>query len=472
MKKLLLFAFAGLTIFSACKKDDDEVSRLEINQGKTTITGNTINMIVWDKCSLIVKPFPENTTPEIYIWSSSNPDIVSLELSGPKLKNCCKVTALKDGETDITVSTENGINASCHIVISEVEITKIELNNNDVELLIGENKELTAKVTPDNASFKDLSYISSDKSVAKVGANGIIEALKPGECQIKVSNHDGKITAICNVKVIPNEVTNLILNQNKLNIEQGDTYKFETTIEPTIATDKTVTWVSSDENIAKIDADGTLTAVNVGECTITATSSNVEVKDECSVKVIPVSVKGLELNKTSSKILIGSNETLTATILPSNANNKKVSWGTSNATVAIVDNGVVTGLSAGNATITVTAEDGGFIQTCEITVGGMEMFMLAENGSITTTFTNAGVFSSCKCELSNNSNVDVYIKNVAIDGSTLPVEQSLGSYQKYSTTIYTNTANNVVWTIEYNGVEYSVYSTFNSTIGLNDLFGW
>jgi len=81
-----------------------------------------------------------------------------------------------------------------------------------------------------------------------------------------------------------------------------------------------------------------------------------------------VAVTGVSLNEDTASVAVGNTTTLTATVEPSNATNKTVSWSTSDEDVATVDGGVVTGIGAGTATITVTTADGGFTDTCEVTV--------------------------------------------------------------------------------------------------------
>lgn len=81
-----------------------------------------------------------------------------------------------------------------------------------------------------------------------------------------------------------------------------------------------------------------------------------------------MAVAGVSLNKATTTIAVGNTETLVATVTPANADDKSVSWTSSDDTVATVSNGVVEGAAAGTATITVTTTDGGFTDTCEVTV--------------------------------------------------------------------------------------------------------
>ncbi|HEJ7989704.1 TPA: Ig domain-containing protein [Serratia liquefaciens] len=81
-----------------------------------------------------------------------------------------------------------------------------------------------------------------------------------------------------------------------------------------------------------------------------------------------MAVSGVTLNKTTTSLAVGANETLTATVAPADATNKEITWSTSDAAKATVDNGKVTGVAAGTATITVTTEDGDKTASCAVTV--------------------------------------------------------------------------------------------------------
>ena len=167
------------------------------------------------------------------------------------------------------------------------------------------------------------------------------------------------------------KVTKVELNKTSLTLNVGDEETLIPTITPDNATDKSVTWESSDTNIATVDTNGVVTAVAPGTATITVTTVDGGYKDTCPVTVTaaPVPVTGVSLNKDSLALGVGDSETLTATVKPEDATNKAVTWTSSNSTVATVDqNGVVTAVAPGTATITVTTVDGGFTAICTVTV--------------------------------------------------------------------------------------------------------
>ncbi len=165
------------------------------------------------------------------------------------------------------------------------------------------------------------------------------------------------------------KVTDVSLDKTSLDLEVGDSETLTATITPSDATNQKVTWTSSNTNVATVDENGKVTAVGAGTATITATAADGSGEfATCEVTVTQISVTGVTLDQTSLTLTEGETGTLTATVEPSNATDKSVTWTTSDESVATVANGVVTAVGAGTATITVKTQDGGFTDTCEVTV--------------------------------------------------------------------------------------------------------
>ncbi|MDU5110909.1 MAG: Ig-like domain-containing protein, partial [Clostridium sp.] len=141
--------------------------------------------------------------------------------------------------------------------------------------------------------------------------------------------------------VIP--VTSVTLNKVKESLLKGNTTTLVATINPSNATNKGVTWSSSNNSVAKVDQNGRVTAVGKGTATITVTTKDGSKKATCTITVTEeskpslVPVQSVTLNKTKESLLESKTTTLTATINPSNATNKGVTWSSSNKSVATVD---------------------------------------------------------------------------------------------------------------------------------------
>jgi uncharacterized protein YjdB len=167
-------------------------------------------------------------------------------------------------------------------------------------------------------------------------------------------------------------VIGVILNKTALALDVGGSETLVATVLPTNAVNKNITWSSSNEAVAIVTANGEIIAVGPGSAIITVATEDGGFTKSCNVSVrevgSTVAVTGVSLNKRTTGLLIGGTETLYETVLPSNAANKTVTWSSSAPGIATVTNGMITGIAAGNANITVKTEDGGFTATCAVNV--------------------------------------------------------------------------------------------------------
>ena len=250
------------------------------------------------------------------------------------------------------------------LTVTPVPVTGVSLDKITLELFTGNTATLTATVEPGNATNKALTWSTSDNTVATVDENGTVTAVGAGEATITVTTEDGEYIATCTVTVtVP--VTGVKLNKETLELFTDGSETLTATVEPGNATNKNVTWSSSDETIATVDNNGTVTAVGAGEATITVTTED-GCKTATCIVTVTVPVTGVTLEPTSLSLFTGDTAPLTATVQPSDATNQNVTWSSDKPEVATVDNGKVTAVGAGEATITATA--GGITATCVVHV--------------------------------------------------------------------------------------------------------
>lgn len=172
-------------------------------------------------------------------------------------------------------------------------------------------------------------------------------------------------------KTATQPVTGVSLDKTTLSLETGKTATLKATVVPDNATNKGLNWASTDEAIATVDSKGVVTGVKAGTATIKVGTKdgNKSAEAEVTVKTPVVLVSGISLNKETTTIDTGKNETLKATIAPENATNKAVKWASDNADVATVDNaGKVIAVKAGTANVTATSDDQGKVATIKVTV--------------------------------------------------------------------------------------------------------
>lgn len=317
-------------------------------------------LVEGEEATLAATVKPENATDNTVIWSTSNAEIATVEGG--------KVTAVKEGEAVITAAAGEK-SATCKVTVSRkvIEVESITLDMAEVNLVEGEEVALVATVNPENATDKTVTWTTSNAEVATV-EDGKVTAVKEGTATITAKA--GEKEATCKVavtkKVIP--VESVTLNKTTLSLTKGQSETLTATVSPDNATDKTVTWSSSDATIASVDPNGKVTAMKSGTTTITAKAG--EKSATCAV-TITTPVESVSLDQTSITLEIGKTATLVATINPSDADEKTIQWTTSSASVATVANGVITAEAEGTATITATV--GGKSATCVVTVKKKEL---------------------------------------------------------------------------------------------------
>jgi formylglycine-generating enzyme required for sulfatase activity len=260
-----------------------------------------------------------------------------------------------------------------------VPVGSVSLNQNALSRQVGDPAvTLAATVLPSNATNRDVSWHSDNTGVATV-SNGSVSFTGAGTATITVATVDGNKTATCVVTVtptasVPVPVSGVTLSQTSLSLAAGTTGQLAATVLPVNATNRNVTWSSSNAGVAAVSATGLVTAQSAGTAIITVTTQDGYKTATCLVTVTPtapvnVPVSGVTLNQATLSLAAGATGQLAATVSPSNATNRNVTWSSSNAGVATVSAaGLVTAQSAGTATITVTTQDGYKTATCTVTV--------------------------------------------------------------------------------------------------------
>ena len=253
-------------------------------------------------------------------------------------------------------------------------VQSITLNQTDFQLSLGDTYQLSATVLPDDATDKSITWSSSDESIASISEDGTVIAKGIGTATITATTNDGSnITASCFVTVNPILVSEIILSDSELSLKLGDIYQLSVAVLPDDATDKSITWSSSDESVASISDDGTVIAKGSGSATITATTNdgtNLSATCEVTVTDPVVLASSIEIIPSTLSLYTGESKTVTVKILPENVTDDSFTWGCTNwDVVTIDDNGVVSAISAGEASICAIMQDGSDkVAFCQVTV--------------------------------------------------------------------------------------------------------
>ena len=287
---------------------------------------------------------PADVDKRDFIWTSSNTKIATVNSSG-------RVKGISKGTCTITVKTPNGKKRTCKVTVYNIIAVKsVKLNATSKTLNKWATYTLKATIAPSNASNKTLKWYSSNTKVAKVNSSGKVTAVGPGKARIKVKTNNGK-TASClvTVKLVP--VSGVRLKLDRLLLKKDYKTKLSAVILPSYASDKSVTWSSSDESIVTV-ANGEVTGIEEGTAVITVTSSNGK-EASCEVTVVSpdTEIPDILLDRKMMEIETEKTGTLEASIVAPEGTDKTVLWESTRPDVAVVKDGVITAKKVGYTTI-------------------------------------------------------------------------------------------------------------------------
>jgi len=227
---------------------------------------------------LIVIFTPEESTNKKVTWTSDDEDVATVDQNG-------LVTAVGFGEARITATTEDGgKTAFCDISVPEISLDNVEFAASEIDLSVGETKTLTLIFTPNNATNKKVTWDYDEDIVTINTETGEITGVAVGSTTITVTSDDGGHEATCQIEVKAVPVIGVELNKTSTTIAAGNSEILTVTFQPANATDKGVTWTSSNEGVATV-AGGVVTAVGGGTTVISVKTDDGGFEASCTVKV-------------------------------------------------------------------------------------------------------------------------------------------------------------------------------------------
>ena len=378
------------TIFVKAFTTDTNDEPSIIGVDSVTISPNVLNLKVGESSSLTYNISPSNADIKSTEWSSSNKGVVSVDKDG-------KVSAVGIGTANVVIKVvgQDNSEASDSIVVNVISqytsvnsVTLVDANNNtlsnSMNLNIGEEVTIKFLINPSNVTLKETNWTNSDSSKVSMKDSvgyALIKGIEVGssDIEITVKDYDGNVkTDSVKVNVInsnqPVLVSSIALSPTSVTLNPNGTYKFNVTVSPSNATNKGVTWSSSNTNVVSVDQNGNIKTLKDGTAKIRVTAKDGSGKyAEASVTVesskpTNILVTGVSLNASTVKMYVGQSYQLIHTIKPSNATNKGVTWSSSNTNVVSVSNGKIVGKSSGKARITVTTNDGRYSAYTDVTV--------------------------------------------------------------------------------------------------------
>ena len=330
------------------------------NNNPTGVQLNTNNLTLarGSGYKLTAKVYPDSAYNKSVYWSSDNKGVADVDSTG-------NVTAKAKGTCTITVKTWNGYIDKCKITVV-VMPDGLNIGLDTLTMNRGAGYTFVPTFHPADATETKLKWESSEPDIVSVDQNGNAIAKKIGQATISATTVNGIVSkCLVTVEVYPNGIGP---NVDRLEIESGKQFQLRVLVVPEDATNKSLTYTSSNQKVAVVSSTGLVTGVASGSANITIRTWN------GLTRVIPVNVvilpTGITLDITSAKMYWGEEKTLTPTIYPSNATNKDVTWEISpynKKTIGSVNGGKVKVWDTGKVTVTATTVNG-FKATCTVTV--------------------------------------------------------------------------------------------------------
>ena len=364
----------GTAIITAKSRDGGKtasckVTVTKIDKALKSITMNTskVSLKIGETGWVGVTYNPYNSSDKTLYWKSSNEKVATVREG--------TIKAIGRGTATLTATSRDGAKtATCEVTVidpSYNELKSITMNQDTVTLKEGQTGWIGVTYNPSNATNKTLYWSSSDEKVATV-KEGTIKAIKEGTATITAVSREGAKTATCKL-IVHNknyvDLESIKANVSAMELKIGETGWVGVTYNPSNATNKILTWKSSNEKVATVK-EGTVKAVGLGTATLTATSEDGGKTATCKVTVTDGKkhIESISLKTDSIEMKPGEGKTIYAEYNPSNVDDKTLYWKSSNEKVVTVNEGYAKAIGEGTATVTATSRDGGKTASCKVTV--------------------------------------------------------------------------------------------------------
>lgn len=349
-----------------------QVKSVSLKIGSKKVTKKTVTMYSGDSKTLKAKVSPKSAKKKV-TYTSSKRSVATVSNKGV-------ITAKKPGTAQIkvTVTGKNNKKKSTYMKV-KVKYVSLSLNKKTASLKVGKKLNLTAKVSPK----KKVKWSSSNRKVASVSSKGVVKGLKAGTAKVTASVGNKKVS--CLVKVTKaesgnsgNSSVNVEIKVQGLSamIEGGNTVyvghysPITTHIIPANATNKALSYRSSNTAVAQVNERGAILGISEGTATITVMAAG-NVSTTLNVKVVEVPVESVRVVPNTVKLTVTGTTNLAAEILPAEASKKLVNWSSENMSIARVDaNGKVTGVSPGTTDIKAQVAGSDRFGICTVEVVG------------------------------------------------------------------------------------------------------
>ena len=313
-------------------------------------------LIIGDSFTLTATLSPENATNHNVIWKLVSGNAIALSADGV-------IQAKKVGEALVRAEAADGsgITAECKVVVKPRLVQAISLNATQKEVIVGDSFTLTATLSPENATNRNVIWKLVSGDAISLSNIGVIQAKKVGEALVRAEAADGSgVSAECKVVVKPRLVQSISLNATQKHLIIGDSFTLTATLSPENATNRNVIWKLVSGNAISLSNTGVIQAKKVGEALVRAEAADCSgITAECKLVVKPRLVQAISLKLEKDTVAVGEHFTVTANVLPKNATNSTLQWSVSAPLLLKhLGAGSFEALKTGSATITAQARDG------------------------------------------------------------------------------------------------------------------
>ena len=306
----------GTTVITATALDGSDVSGVctinvvpPVKVSKIILSDKDISVVESKSVKLSAKVVPDNATTKDINWSSSNEEIAAVDING-------NVKGLKSGNAIITAEAKDGsgIKEECNVNVTPfIKISKITLSETKKSITQSKTFKLSAKVYPDNATDKEITWESSNNTIATVDKSGNVKGVKAGSTVISAKAKDGSgVSEKCTVSVIKPiiKVSKVKLNYTSKTLAVGYSISLKSSITPSNASNKYVTYTTSNKKVVTVSSGGKVYAKYPGKAYIYARAKDGSGKyARVTVTVVPNKVSKLKLKSGKKKATINISKT-------------------------------------------------------------------------------------------------------------------------------------------------------------------
>ncbi len=256
-----------------------EVTVLHPDPTTITLTPDSMTLLVGETATITYALEPSDAATTI-TWASSDTSVATVTDG--------VVTAVFPGSATVTATTANGISATAEVTVRPIEVTGVTVSSlsGETTMKVGDALALSASVNPDNATYNSVTWSSSDETVATVDSEGNVKGIVPGDVTVTATAVNG-VSGSIELKVLPIPVESITITPSSIESQPGNTYQLTVVVLPENASDKTLVWSSSDENVASVSDSGLVTVIAVGVAVITAEAADGSgVKAICTMSVV------------------------------------------------------------------------------------------------------------------------------------------------------------------------------------------